>query len=257
MSEKVDLKAILDNPDISISDIIQSYIDGHNLIFLITDNSNQIIQSYVDVTLEINSTTLEAITNHSNFSTNYLNIQSNQFKLYLFGYTDDSNDTKELAQQNLFLQKILENICNFILTIKGTEKYIDYEKTLNTPINFSHELIIYSSIKTKNEIVLKAIDYINDHLTDNLTLSEIAKHVYVSDYYLSKLFKQETGLNFSNFLNVKRTQKAMDLLENFDYSVEYISKLVGFTRVGYFSQIFKKYTGVNPTQYRKNKKAIL
>jgi len=105
-------------------------------------------------------------------------------------------------------------------------------------------------MSTANSSIISAIEYIDSNLDKRLTLDQVSSKVYLSDYYFSKLFKRETGLSFSVYLNARKIQKAMILLKESDKSVNDISDNLGFTRLSYFSQTFKKYTGYAPTKYR-------
>ncbi|WP_235700512.1 helix-turn-helix transcriptional regulator [Companilactobacillus nodensis] len=86
-----------------------------------------------------------------------------------------------------------------------------------------------------------------------LTLDQVANRVYLSDYYFSKLFKKETKLSFSVYLNARKVQRAMFLLKDTEMSIQDVSNELGFTRMSYFSQTFKKYTGYTPSKFRHNK----
>lgn len=104
------------------------------------------------------------------------------------------------------------------------------------------------SIKRVIEIVNK---YIDKHLSDNLTLEVVANKVYVHPAYLSKLYKQETGENFSVYLSNKRMGKAAQLLTNSNLMVSDIGKMVGYNTSQYFIKIFKEKYQMTPQQYRR------
>lgn len=96
----------------------------------------------------------------------------------------------------------------------------------------------------------EAIDYINKHLNEAITLNEVANHVYLSEYYLSKLFKKELGINFIDYINEKKINRAMILLQDSTWSIDSIAYSLGFSQASYFSKIFKKVAKVTPSQYR-------
>lgn len=70
--------------------------------------------------------------------------------------------------------------------------------------------------------------------------------------YLSRVFKEETGYNYSTFLSNIRLKKAEYLLTNTVEKVQSIAEMVGYSNVSYFSTIFKKKYGVNPYEFRRN-----
>ena len=100
-----------------------------------------------------------------------------------------------------------------------------------------------------NEIIKKAIRYISQNFSRNLTLDEVADHVHLNSAYFSTLFKQSTGSSFKEYLNMVRIEESKRLLSNTDYSIIDISLATGFEDQSYFSKVFKKYTGLTPKQY--------
>lgn len=100
-----------------------------------------------------------------------------------------------------------------------------------------------------NEIIKKAIRYISQNFSRNLTLDEVADHVHLNPAYFSTLFKQSTGSSFKEYLNIVRIEESKRLLSNTDYSIIDISLATGFEDQSYFSKVFKKYTGLTPKQY--------
>lgn len=108
---------------------------------------------------------------------------------------------------------------------------------------------------TYNKAVSTAIAYINENYMDyELSLSKIASKVlFMNADYFGKLFKKECGIKFSNYLLALRMKKAQELLRTTDVSISYVAQRVGFVdNYTYFSQMFKKYTGVLPKDYKNS-----
>lgn len=101
-----------------------------------------------------------------------------------------------------------------------------------------------------NQIVAGACSYINQNLSEPLNLESVARRVHVSPTYLSRLFKQETGSLFNTYVNQRRVLRAAQLLET-HYKITDIAGMVGFGNAKYFSQVFRRYTGKTPWQYRQ------
>lgn len=99
-------------------------------------------------------------------------------------------------------------------------------------------------------ILRNALDYIHEHYSEQLTLNDVAEHVYVSPSYLSRMFKKELGKNFVDYLNGLRIEKAKELLMDPRYKTYEVAEIVGIPDAHYFSRLFKKYEGVSPTEYR-------
>jgi AraC-like DNA-binding protein len=98
--------------------------------------------------------------------------------------------------------------------------------------------------------VIKTKQYIEEHYSQNIKLTDIAADTYVSMYYLSHLFKEYTGYSPMNYLSSLRISKAQHLLEFSDYSISEISTVVGYDDLQHFSNAFKKRTGLSPRAYR-------
>lgn len=94
------------------------------------------------------------------------------------------------------------------------------------------------------------IKYIDQHYTSELSLQEIASRFFVSREYISRKFKQEFGVNFSDYLSKYRIEKAKLLMLNPNLKISQIAEMVGIHDVKYFSKVFKKQEGVSPREYR-------
>ncbi|MCI9168764.1 MAG: response regulator [Dorea sp.] len=93
--------------------------------------------------------------------------------------------------------------------------------------------------------------YISDNYYKPLTLEMVSKEIGFNATYFSSMFKKETDMNFSEYLKKIRIDNAKNLLLNTENSVEDISYAVGYSDIKYFSRLFKKLTGVTPTEFRK------
>ncbi len=100
-------------------------------------------------------------------------------------------------------------------------------------------------------ILRKAVEYLREHYHEQVSLNEVAEHTFVSTYYISRLFKKETGRNFVDYLNEIRIEKAKELLKDIRYKTYEVAESVGIPDAHYFSRLFKKHVGVTPTEYRE------
>ena len=100
-----------------------------------------------------------------------------------------------------------------------------------------------------NRLVLQMCSFVRDHLSERITLDVIAQHVHASPTYLCKLFKREMGEPLTNYINRNRVQQAKRLLE-LPYKIIDVASMAGFENSKYFSQVFKRYVGITPQQYR-------
>ena len=112
----------------------------------------------------------------------------------------------------------------------------------------------------KNEVqympmVKRVKKYVDDHYHDmELRLSVVAEQNNVSLSYISKLFKHETGVSFTDYLIRYRIKRSIEFLSDTDYKVCEISERVGYSSQHYYCEAFKKVMGLSPTEYRRKKK---
>lgn len=97
----------------------------------------------------------------------------------------------------------------------------------------------------------RALEYIRKHYREDVSLEQAADHAGLNPYYLSKLFKLQTGETFIDHITRLRVDKAKQLLKDEQYSLKEICYQVGYNDPNYFSRAFKKAAGVTPSQYRQ------
>ena len=101
-----------------------------------------------------------------------------------------------------------------------------------------------------NFIVDNALNFMRENYTKKLQLADVAEHVYVSVWHLSKLLNNVTGKNFSELLNGIRIDKAKELLSDPSLHIADIAEKVGFIDMAHFARVFKKFSGVSANEYR-------
>ena len=141
-------------------------------------------------------------------------------------YLPEIIDMTEISQmRKWFVEKIME-ACQNILS-KRTEK--------------------------SNSIIGMAKDYIRGNYNRDISLDDVSRAVNISPYYFSKIFKENTGENFIEYLTNIRIDKAKELLGTTEYSMKEICSMVGYSDPNYFSRSFKKNVGVTPTEYKEGR----
>ncbi|MBR6872747.1 MAG: AraC family transcriptional regulator [Ruminococcus sp.] len=101
--------------------------------------------------------------------------------------------------------------------------------------------------------VKSAVEYIEqNYMHDDISLTAVAYAVGLSPTYLSALFKRETGQKLSEYLNLVRIRRSKELLSCTSKMIYEVAFEVGFQDYRYFSQIFKKYTGLTPRQFQNS-----
>lgn len=94
--------------------------------------------------------------------------------------------------------------------------------------------------------------YIMDHSNEDISLETLAKKVDLSPIYISKIFKEKLGINYIDFLTECRIEKTKKLLADSELSLKEITFEVGYHDPNYFSKVFKKMSGISPSDYRKS-----
>lgn len=102
-------------------------------------------------------------------------------------------------------------------------------------------------------LIRQAVDYIIKNYRKSIKIDDIAKSIYVHSNYLSDLFKKETGENVSDFITECRIEEAKELLLKLENKVYMVAEKTGFNDQRYFSQVFKKRTGMTPAEFREKR----
>lgn len=107
------------------------------------------------------------------------------------------------------------------------------------------------SLKDYSPTIQKVIMHINFNLSEDLGLQTIAEHFSLNKNYLSTVFKKEVGVSFTAYVNQKRIEHAIYLLNTSTLPIQDISSLCGIHDLNYFSRIFRQQVGMSPSGYRK------
>jgi two-component system, response regulator YesN len=108
----------------------------------------------------------------------------------------------------------------------------------------------------KDVQIQKCTDYIAQYCTEDLSIKQVADQINLSVPYFSRIFKQETGRNFVEYVTFVRMQRAVWLLRHTDHTIETIAEELGYNTPNYFSGTFKKYVGLSPRDYRATEEII-
>lgn len=99
-------------------------------------------------------------------------------------------------------------------------------------------------------LVRNAVTYIRVHLSDQLSLRQIASGIKVSPSYLSRIFNREVKESISSFITRARVEKAAERCPFSQEPIQNVAAYVGFSDLNYFSRCFKKWMGKTPSEYR-------
>ncbi|MDQ0115488.1 response regulator transcription factor [Paenibacillus harenae] len=101
-----------------------------------------------------------------------------------------------------------------------------------------------------SQVIDRICQYIDEHLSEDLSLVRLAEIHYFNPSYLSRFFKQERGINLSEYIDTCRARKAKELLRDNDLKVREVAVSVGYEAAHSFTRFFKKVTGMTPQEYR-------
>ena len=104
----------------------------------------------------------------------------------------------------------------------------------------------------KKELARAAENFIREHYTDKFSLVALAGALHVDKSYLLRTFREVTGFTLLEYHNRVRCEAAMELLTHPELSVSYIAFAVGYVSASHFTQVFRKFTGKTPSQYRSD-----
>ncbi|NPV28643.1 MAG: AraC family transcriptional regulator [Firmicutes bacterium] len=112
-------------------------------------------------------------------------------------------------------------------------------------------LLSQSAAEKQEKVINRVVGYIEqNYQLQDLSLKKVARAVYLSPTYLSRLFKKEKGMTLTDYINNIRVEKAKVLLRQNSQTIEDIARSVGFRDRSYFCRLFKKIVGISPTEYR-------
>lgn len=103
----------------------------------------------------------------------------------------------------------------------------------------------------KNSSINKVMDYIKEHYSEDISLTEIAEKVYLNPVYVSRLIKEQIGKSYTELIIEYRIEKAVELLDNTKLHIYEIAEKVGYQNLKHFYNVFKKVKGVSPGEYKK------
>ena len=190
-------------------------------------------------------------------SSNYLN--------YLLDCMDHFSDEVRRSKIIELLALTRHTMTDFDWETYTQDNFTEYLLTVsNIPIDelkaWAHqtfEYIQYSQVdqnRLYTKAVSDAINIIDGEYTKNITLEEMAKRVGVSSQYLSKIFKEETGQTFVEYLTTLRINRAKDIIQTSDQPIKQVGIIVGYKDPNYFSRIFRSVVGLSPSDFRDSVK---
>ncbi len=158
---------------------------------------------------------------------------------------DDTDKIWKLREQSKLVKKMKEN-ADESLNVK--KYYLTQDERLKEILNSD-----LNDVNNNITVIKLAKDYIINNYNKNISLKDVADEVYLSQNYLSELFKKEIGEGFYDFLSKYRIKKAKEVLLTTNLKVYEIAQMVGYNDSITFGRAFKKITGTTPNNFRNNR----
>jgi len=147
-------------------------------------------------------------------------------------------------------EKILSHGYDLYNKLCGMETVREIKAYIADYLNMILNELENSQTNYNNLLVKRVIEYLKENIYNNITLTDAAEFVYISPNHLSKIFKQNMGETFINYVVNLKMNEAKKLLKNSSFKIYEISEKLGYKDVNYFSKNFKRIFNVTPSEYR-------
>ena len=187
-------------------------------------------------------------------------------KEYIDSIYQEFNDVNVISKKLQELAKMILKISEELGVNDGNELVVQTEKLkikyllYNNKHDAYNEVvkmidILFDKVNVKGKIsddgMKVVVDYIERNIKKGISLEDVANHVNISTYYLSKIFKKEMGVNFITYITDRKMELAKEMLTTTDVPVLNIALDLAYNDANYFSKAFKKKTGYTPSEYRE------
>ena len=182
------------------------------------------------------------------FGINNLALEEAHKTLVYKQFNFDNRKDEILYYLNILMKELEEKNRNYELACKSIlTLFLIYISRNSSP-----DLLIAETSEKLNVECLKIKNYIDSNFSQDINLDFLANMTYMNKFHLVHLFTKQMGISPINYLIKKRIDESKNLLLTTNYTIKDITSIVGFSNSSYFSQMFKKVTGISPRVYRNN-----
>lgn len=167
-----------------------------------------------------------------------------------------------------FVKDVFSGMADFLREKNPAElvkmgKYLDYNNI--SKLSSAHEIILYCNrifdrlksledihvMTDEHNLMNRIVNYVDLHIYDDICLEDIANKFYVSVRHMRRIFKNQTGETFLQYVTARKMEKARELLQNSEYKVYQVGEKLGYRKPRYFAKLFFNHYGYYPSQVRQ------
>lgn len=172
--------------------------------------------------------------------------------VYISNMCTNKQETAAKIEKNANVTGVSKEKLKFLLQYCENVKPELHIKTAEIIADFILNNLSAAAIENHHFAVSFAKQYVHKYYMHDIHLSQIANMYHINEKYLGRIFKQQIGISFRQYLINTRTKKAAELLKQTQKSITDISFMCGFNEITYFNHVFKKKYGASPVEYRLN-----
>ncbi len=233
-----------DLPDVLLNDTVSAVPAGTLIIippFCVHQLYHEAGKVYERYILSINMQWLDEVFCHKNDTFSYLRKSASP----IFLTPDHANHQKWVQKLNRLLA------FSSSTAPEALSCFFDLLSILNNMINeISPKTNRQPPISATQQRINEIISYIQEHIYENLTVSDLATYFFLHPDYLSRLFKKHAHISVSRYITLQKTATAQSLLRE-GYTVAQVQDKLGYSSYAYFFKTFQKNTGLSPSKYRE------
>lgn len=260
------IKEIISNCKLGVGKLYSDYRDYSKsyqqaIQSLSRTNERDSVKSFYNITQDVSENHIILYKTKDKLISAILSFNKNEINKVVDDFTykvplKNKEERNILYRLHLLLFDYFQKELNHkIDNMMSAEEFLNIKDSNVLIILFKKEIIALSNeIETNGEcqsknLVKKAINYIWHNYSKELSLNIVADYLNISPFYLSRIIKNATDKNFTDYVTSIRIEKAKEFMDENQYSIKEITYKVGFRSQAYFSKVFKKYTGISPTEY--------
>jgi len=172
----------------------------------------------------------------------------NLHTLYLMKQEINQVFYADLMQKGILATKLFYDDLSVKMAGHAMDSKIDMIRWVNYMMEKT--FVYEEEIAKAATIIDKIQEFISKNYQKEIGKNEIAAEFFLAPDYMAKLYKKKTGKNLKDYISEYRIERAKELLKNSDKTISDVASAVGFENFSYFSTIFKKVTGISPTEYK-------